>query len=621
VTTEEITRSGMQALWRNMPRQPFQWGPHKVSVLGRTPRNPTPLDVPEEYVAAQLRRLVRPFSAQRATATSPGPELEVIDRQQYQLVKVEDLVADRFPNAFLCRKCNAFATVRPQQRPPDCPAGHGPMPQFQFAEVHNCGLLRDLAPPRCPRGCRAPMQLHNTHQLKVGQWFWACSQCRTRPDGGVLRFCSECRAGRVSVTRVPQNSVHYAQHLTVLNPPDRASYGALAGADIRAAAVGQLLGAVGPGLTALAQAAGTASEDPEAAARTIAATLGIDEGTPLFGQLLDAARAKAASSGGWRADVDALGLDADTLEAVGDEALALARASEAEALTLEHLIANPPSASLTPVYHRYAQLLDRYSLTEVRLLRELPVAHIVAGYSRMSATHQQVTRRGNVPTRFNFFPNERSDRFPMYGRRATTEGLLVRVDPVAVISWLVDSLPGDVPDPGITESAAAYRWLLQACPPVTDVFNPPDHPVTGAVLGLVHSMAHRFMKSLATRCGLHIDSLAEYLFPSAAAFLVYANTRSEFTLGGIEHMFRYDLADALEELDADPRCVFDPPCRRSFGGACAACLHTSEVACERFNTELDRNKLFGTLPPPAGAGAPSCGSSSAEPVWRAFWKG
>jgi len=135
------------------------------------------------------------------------------------------------------------------------------------------------------------------------------------------------------------------------------------------------------------------------------------------------------------------------------------------------------------------------------------------------------------------------------------------------------------------------------------------------VLGLVHSMAHRFMKALATRCGLNADSLAEYLFPSAAAFLIYANTRSEFVLGGIEHVFRFDLADALSELDADPRCVFDPPCRRSFGGACAACLHASEVACERFNTVLDRNLLFGTLPPVNGAPAPTPG----EVTWRGFW--
>ena len=56
------------------------------------------------------------------------------------------------------------------------------------------------------------------------------------------------------------------------------------------------------------------------------------------------------------------------------------------------------------------------------------------------------------------------------------------------------------------------------------------------------------MKSLATRCGLNVDSLAEFLFPVNMAFLVYANTRSEFTLGGLEHVFRYDLKDALNEL-------------------------------------------------------------------------
>ena len=49
------------------------------------------------------------------------------------------------------------------------------------------------------------------------------------------------------------------------------------------------------------------------------------------------------------------------------------------------------------------------------------------------------------------------------------------------------------------------------------------------------------MKSLAARCGLNIDSLAEHLFPLAGAFLVYANKRSQFTLGGLEYVFRRDL--------------------------------------------------------------------------------
>lgn len=159
----------------------------------------------------------------------------------------------------------------------------------------------------------------------------------------------------------------------------------------------------------------------------------------------------------------------------------------------------------------------------------------------------------------------------------------------------------------------SQRWLFQVTEPVTDVFTAPENRISRAVLGLTHSIAHRAMKSLAARCGLNVDSLAEYLFPSNGAFLIYANTRSEFILGGLEHVFRYDLADAMSEFDAESRCVFDPPCRHSFGGSCAACLYVSEIACARFNTVLDRNLLFGTLPP--AVGVPVDGVVQ----WRGYW--
>jgi hypothetical protein len=615
MSNDQITRSAMQALWGHLPEQPYHWGPDRVAVVGRSPRTTSPLDLPEEWVAPQLRRLIRPFAQQRSGQPNTGPELEVIERQQYELVTVDELNADRFPNTFLCRSCGHFTRVNTGDAAPACPSGHGPMPQFQWAEVHNCGVLRELSAPRCTNGCAGPMQLQNWQQLSVGQWFWRCSKCRRRSDTGVIRFCTECRSGRASVERIPRTSVHYPQSLTVLNPPDRATYASLAGEDVRAAAAGQLIGAVPPGLEALRAAAGSGGDDALTKVKATIAALGLTEDDPMYGQLIARAQQQASSPPSWRGAVDGLGLDPETLEIVGDEALALARAAAAKPLTVDDLIASPPAASLVPTYHQYRQLFDRYHLQDVTLLRELPVAHIVAGYTRMSATCLQRTRSGDRPTWFKFFPNGRSDRFPMYGKRTTTEGLLVRIDPLKVIAWLVDS--GVVPDPGVTDTAAAHRWLLSVCPPAVDVFNPPGHQITAAVLGLVHSMSHRLMKALAARCGLHIDSLAEYLFPSAASFLIYANTRSEFTLGGIEHVFRFDLADALEDLDADPRCVFDPPCRRSFGGACAACLHTSEVACERFNTMLDRNLLFGTLPAPVGTPAPV--TATGGTTWRAFW--
>ena len=611
---DEITRTSVQALWNHLPDQPYNWG-NRASVIGQTPRQVTPLDIPEAWVVPQLRRLVRPFAQQRSSIPNSGPELEIIEREQYRLVQAEDLRAERYPNTYLCRTCGLFTTVRPGDDAPTCPARHGTMIQFQFAEVHNCGLLRELRPPRCANGCRAPMQLQNWRALSVAQWFWKCARCGIRSDTGLIKYCTECRTGRTTVQRIPQTSVYYPQHLTVLNPPTRTTYSTIAGDDVRAAAVGQLIGAVPVGLDALRAAAGAGPGDALTQVLETCKALGLSPGDPIYEQLVAKAREAGAVAGSWRDDINTLGLTPEHLEVVGDEALALALAADASPLTVSDLIAHPPAPGLVPMYQEYQTLFDRYHLTDVTLLRELPVAHIVAGYTRVSPHALQRTRTGDRTTWFKFFPDPKSGRYPMYGKRGETEGLLVRIDPLEVIRWLVDS--DVVPDPGMTTVAEAHRWLLGVCEPVVDAFNPPDHRITEAVLGLVHSMAHRFMKALAARCGLNVDSLAEYLFPSAAAFLVYANTRSEFVLGGIEHVFRFDLADALSELDADPRCVFDPPCRRSFGGACAACLHTSEVACERFNTVLDRNLLFGTLPPVAGMPTPP--SVPGGVTWRGFW--
>ena len=611
---DQITRTAVQALWNHMPDQPYNWA-SRASVIGQTPRQVTPLDIPEAWIVPQLRRLVRPFAQQRSGIPNSGPELEIIERGQYRLVQAEDLRAERFPNTYLCRTCGQFTTVRSGDDPPTCPARHGAMTQFQFAEVHNCGLLRELRPPRCVNGCRAVMQLQNWRALSVAQWFWRCAGCGTRSDTGLIRYCNECRAGRTTVQRIPQTSVYYPQQLTVLNPPTRTTYGTLAGDTVRAAAVGQLIGAVPAGMDALRAASGAGPGDALSQVLETCKALGLSPGDSMYEQLVEKARQSAAGAGSWRAKVDALGLSPEQLDVVGDEALALALAADASPLAVDDLIANPPAAGLVPMYEEYRTLFGRYHLSDVTLLRELPVAHIVAGYTRVSPHAVQRTRTGDRTTWFKFFPDPKSGRYPMYGKLGQTEGLLVRIDPLSVIRWLVDSRV--VPDPAITTADEAHQWLLGVCEPVVDAFNPPDQRITAAVLGLVHSMAHRFMKSLAARCGLNVDSLAEYLFPLAPAFLIYANTRSEFVLGGIEHVFRFDLSDALSELDADPRCIFDPPCRRSFGGSCAACLHTSEVACERFNTVLDRNLLFGTLPPVVDVPPPSPVPGGV--TWHGFW--
>ncbi|MDP9437563.1 MAG: hypothetical protein M3P49_02275, partial [Actinomycetota bacterium] len=86
---------------------------------------------------------------------------------------------------------------------------------------------------------------------------------------------------------------------------------------------------------------------------------------------------------------------------------------------------------------------------------------------------------------------------------------------------------------------------------------------------------------------------------------VYADTGSEFVLGGLEDVFRNHFPESLRGMDEERRCVFDPPCKKD-RGSCAVCMHLSENSCERFNTALSRHYLFG---------------GTHEGVrWQAFWK-
>lgn len=608
---EELHRTNIQALYRYMPGQPFNWS-SKVSVLGGSPRHTSALDIPEAWVARQLQRLIRPFAEGVSGQPGVGPELEIIERGQYALVKAEDLQASRFPNTFHCAACGCFRKVRSGERVPACPH-HGQMRQFPWAEIHECGHLNEIAPPRCANNCRASMALFNTESFTTSNWYWQCERCHTRSTQPIVNWCTTCRNGRATATRIPQSSAYYPQQITVLNPPTRDAYASLANDCVHLAAIAQSLTVLPSGVDGLRLAGGTRdNEGAVAQFQKMAAVLGWQPGDEMYERGLVDARAKEGTAPAWAEQVDMLGLDPEAIDALGEECLQLSLARGAASLTIDDLRATSPDA-LHPTYASYPALFDRYGLRDVTLLRQLPIAYIDAGYTRVSPKALTSSPRGDVNTRFRFFEAGRDPRFPMYGVRTETEGLLFSLDQLRVVQWLAES--GVIDDPGVTSAEDAQRWLFTVAEPVTDIFTAPENRISKAVLGLIHSMAHRTMKALATRCGLNVDSLAEYLFPANCSFLIYANTRSEFILGGLEHVYRYDLADALTELDAESRCVFDPPCRHSFGGACAGCLYISEVACSRFNTVLDRNLLFGSL---AATGEPAKRTAQ-EVTWRPYW--
>lgn len=621
VTEDVLRRDATASLWRYLPEQPFAAGGGAV-VKGEQPQVVSDLDVDERFVRPALLRLIRPFAEARSGIPGVGTDVEVIENGQYRLVEPMELRGSRFPNTFICGRCGWFTAANLPQGAPHCRRCNRDTEQFAWVVVHSCGLMRPLTPPRCVNNCRGGMALRNIHRFSTFDWRWVCLTCSTRSDAPAGPYvCPDCSRRGPRVVRANQAVAYRPMSLTLLNPLSRSDYSHLAIENAFAAGVAACLGVLPTGLEGLKAASANETAD-ETKVREVAALMGYGEGSPELAKMLADLAANASTRTGWREEVGSLGLTDEALDALGEECLQLSLARDAGALTIAELTAMSAGTALAARYTTIPARLIRYGLAEVTLLRELPLAFLVPGFTRLGST-------ADGQTRFNYFPETRKSRYEIYGQKVSTEGLLFRLDPERVVSWLVAS--GVVDDPGPVD---AQRWLMQVSVPVADLFNPTGHRITDAVLGLVHSASHRTMKALGVASGLHTDSLAEYIFPANAAFLVYANSRSEFVLGGLEHVFRYALDEVLADLDAERRCVFDPLCRHAPGGAaCAACLHVSEVACARFNTVLDRNLLWGTVPPSAavdaGADAVASGGNGAgnavgpgalpEPVWQPFW--
>jgi hypothetical protein len=167
--------------------------------------------------------------------------------------------------------------------------------------------------------------------------------------------------------------------------------------------------------------------------------------------------------------------------------------------------------------------------------------------------------------------------------------LLCQLDPLQVLRYL-RQLGFELP------TAQNEREARLAILSAVDVPRPTEQagqPLGIAVATLVHSYAHRLLRTIGVTAGVERESLAEYLLPHHLSFIIYAAARGEFVLGGLQALFETGLHTVLERFAyGEKRCPLDPACS-SGGGACMACLHLGEPSCRWFNRRLDRAALFG----------------------------
>jgi hypothetical protein len=525
---------------------------------------PRHLDVDHATVRSELIRAIRPWTTtgkdgRLAEDLYKGLPVHVLEVNENRGAEVE-----QFPKVFRCTTCSRL--VKDESRVCACSARR--FVQWHFVSYHHCGYLGPPRFLRCPTHDQVRVILSGTAAARDLRF--ECPVCSKLLHKGFFMGarCDSCDDGTPlhhDVHRAAQ--VYSAKTLTVVNPPDATTAAALRDPTTAAQKLDWVLegmpvdgGSQGPsietvvaGLVAAGFSSGAARQQAE----------------------------KIASEGalGKSRRGPKIVADEEHLAELQQSALRLWLATSGGRTTVSELCDQSAAHEKERFETVYPQAMQDTKLEAVELLEDFPVLTMRYGYTRGPSTPGEATLR-----RFR----TRDREIAVHGQLARTEGLLIRLDPMAVADWLSRRGQIGTPPRDVAEARARILEVAQ----IPDPYDEPGDDAGSDLLTLVHSMSHRLIRVIASLAGIERDAIAEYLIPEHLSFVLYAAARGDFVLGGMQALFEHDLNLLLNSVSkGDPRCPLDPGCRKH-GAACVACLHVGEPSCRHFNRFLNRDALF-----------------------------
>jgi len=237
-------------------------------------------------------------------------------------------------------------------------------------------------------------------------------------------------------------------------------------------------------------------------------------------------------------------------------------------------------------------------VVDLMLHEQFPILLAGVGFSRDSWQPGRAILRP--------FASKQDDEFqrfkiPIPITATKNEAMMFALDPCRVVAFLkANKLAVTAPDEALANQRVARAWLYQYIPKMKvqelskgKLGKWEQANAAILVFRLLHTMTHLIMHAGKKYVGLEMDSLAEFLFPSAMASAIYVSKHTQFSLGALVTTFRHDLARWLiSTKEAASSCLFDPVCRNC-GGACHACTYL-KFSCQYHNHGLNRGLLLGS---------------------------
>lgn len=521
-------------------------------------------NVDTEALRRELYRLAAPWAL---TGKDGSFAQDLIERRANVVVKSLDrshgVELEPFPRTWICpnSKCRRLHGSHDAK----CPCGiSGKKKSLHFVGYcSECGDLKEPFVRRCPTHNQVRVTFPGT--AKGAELLFSCPLCNTVLSKGFGMPACGCGQGRINFTVHRAAAVFTPRTVVIVNPPSSAKMREIdqAGGGPRA------LSWVLDGMNSNTMLEGQADS---AALRRQLLAQGLP--APVVEKMLS-----AASESGGLASPRSVTLSSDIQELAENEAVTIALAMSDSRQTLTHLMKSAaPGTPLHNLYEAdYPRALSEAGLAAVELVDRFPVLTGQFGYTRGAGNPGQ--------SRLKAY-RQKTGEYVVYGEVNETEALFVRLEPTRVASWLQER---GVHLPAWADSKSAAVAILQSASQTDS----DGTTVLELVTTLVHSYAHRLIRIGAVFAGIERTGLSELLVPTHLGFFMYASSRSEFVLGGLQAVYENDLHRLLREfVVGERRCALDPGCSAA-SAACVACLHLGEPSCRLYNSILSRHSLFG----------------------------
>jgi hypothetical protein len=554
-----VERGASQILFGMLPTQTVDLQSRVWRVQHWT--DPVTLTLDENSVRAALLDAIAPWTA---AGEDGGLAVELHAQARVEVVSVNPdrgVFVESFPSQWRCRACGRITL----QRPDRCRCGSSSISQMQYVAYHTCGAMREPYVQRCRTHNAVAVRLPGTATAR--ELYFFCPDCQARISQGFPYQRCDCGEA-MSVTVHRAGAVFSPQYTVLVNPPDIA-----AAERLRALGGGaRALQWVIDGMTALDSSEGRQTVEGLIEA-LVQQNISRETARILAAQALERGDVDRGSPQG---EID---LPERVRERAQEEALSLRSAVDGGRRRITDMIAGTTPPLRLLYEESYRRALDHANLASVDLLTNFPVATLAFGF----------TRGGVGPGESRLVPFRERGGLRAYGSLTRTEGLLFQLNPMAVYDYLVSN--GFVLTDARTPREARLAILRAVSIPFAAEREP--QPLGDALVTLIHSYTHRLIRTLAAFAGIERDALAEYLVPHHLGAIIYASSRGDFVLGGLQAVFETALHRFLDAVvTGEIRCPLDPGCR-SGGGACMACLHLGEPSCRWYNRYLDRGAIFG----------------------------